>query len=89
MYSFTISCAFYISTTYIKDEPSVDSNFEIISVETVNNETTYKVSQKGFGGKIKADIIFRSGILSEIIITEHNESIDRFELVENAIIFLI
>lgn len=75
---------YYISTTYIEKVDETDPNFEVISKEVVGNETTYQVSQKGFGGKIKAKIIFREGILSEIEILEHSESLDRYKLIEAA-----
>lgn len=79
-----IGMGYYISTTYTRKVDENDINFDIISKEVVDNVTTYQVSQKGFGGKIKAKIIFREGVLSEIEILEHSESEDRYKLVEDA-----
>lgn len=72
-----------ISTKYKSVDYAEDPNYEILSKNIENNQTIYTVSQKGFGGKIKAKITFDSRKIISIDIIEHNESIDRYQLVEN------
>lgn len=72
-----------ISTKYKSVDYKEDPNYEILSKTIENNQTIYTVSQKGFGGKIKAKITFDSRKIISIDIIEHNESLDRYQLVEN------
>lgn len=76
-----IGMGYYISTTFNKSVDTTDPDYEIISKQENNDEVIYEVSQKGFGGKIKAKIIFRGNEITEINILEHNESLDRYELI--------
>lgn len=78
-----ISLAYYISTTYKVDDSKKDVDYEIIDKQIDNNKTIYEVSQKGFGGKIKASITFEDNKIISIKILEHNESSDRYELLLN------
>lgn len=58
-----------------------DPNFNIISKETQNNQTTYVVTQKGYGGKIKASVIIENDKITSIEIISNNETKDRYQLV--------
>lgn len=51
-----------------------DTNFNIIEKKVVGGDTRYQVTQKGFAGLIKAEIIFRNDHITEINIIEENES---------------
>ena len=58
-----------------------DPNFNIISKQQQNNQTTYVVTQKGYGGKIKASIVFENEKIKSIEIISNNETKDRYQLV--------
>lgn len=55
----------------IKSPVELDNNYQII--EKANQK--YQVSQKGFGGLIKAEIIFEKDLIKEINIISQNESL--------------
>ncbi|MFA6327731.1 MAG: RnfABCDGE type electron transport complex subunit D [Bacilli bacterium] len=55
----------------IKSPVELDNNYQII--EKANQK--YQVSQKGFGGLIKAEIIFEKDLIKEINIMSQNESL--------------
>lgn len=58
-----------------------DPNFDILSKTKDNNLVTYVVTQKGYGGKIKASIVINNGNIETIEILNHNETKDRYQLV--------
>jgi len=58
-----------------------DPNFDIISKNKDNNTITYVVTQKGYGGKIKASIVIEDNVIKTIEILNHNETKDRYQLV--------
>lgn len=58
-----------------------DPNFDIISKNKVDNSVTYVVTQKGYGGKIKASVVIKDGIIETIEILNHNETKDRYQLI--------
>ena len=62
-------------------EGNLDPNFELISKENINNQTVYNVSQKGYGGRIKAEVIFENDRIISIEITSHHETPNRYQLV--------
>ena len=82
---FLICVVIMISTILLAStrrvEGSSDPNFELINKEKVNNQTIYNVSQKGYGGKIKASVTFENGKIISIEITSHHETANRYQLV--------
>lgn len=62
-------------------EGNLDPNFEVISREKVNNQIIYNVSQKGYGGRIKAEVTFENNQIVNIEITSHHETPNRYQLV--------
>lgn len=58
-----------------------DPNFDVISKQTNSGVTTYVVTQKGYGGKIKASVVFENDSIKTIEILNHNETKDRYQLV--------
>lgn len=58
------------------------SDYEVLEKNENDNEVTYVVSQKSFGGKIKLEIVFIDDKISTINILEQNDSY--FEIVEDA-----
>ena len=64
----------------VNSKSSTDSNFKIISKEKNKNEVTYIVTQKGYGGNIKAEIKI-DGTIKSINILSHHETKDRYQLV--------
>lgn len=63
-----------ISSKYNKIEKVKDPNYNIISSEKVGNNVTYVVTQKGYVGNIKAEIIINNSKILSIEILEQNES---------------
>lgn len=63
-----------IGISYQKDTTTGDSNFEIVSKEGSGNTVTYVVTQKGYVGKIKAEIKIENGTVKSYEILEQNES---------------
>ena len=64
-----------------KPEEIVSSNYIILSKDHIDNNTIYIVTQKGFGGNIKAKITFNTKNITNIEILQHYESEDRYNLV--------
>ena len=58
-----------------------DSNFDIISKEQNNNQTIYNVSQEGYGGKIRAEVIIENEKIISLEITSHHETANRYQLI--------
>ncbi len=67
---------------FVSDSPT-DPNFEIISKEKNGDSTVYIVTQKGYGGKIKAEITINE-IITNVELLNHNESKNQFQLVLDA-----
>ncbi len=68
-----ITLPIYISST-LQVEETKDTSYQIISKEVDNNNITYVVTQKGFGGDIKLLLEFNNKSLEYIEVLEHNES---------------
>lgn len=62
---------------------STDPNFAIVSKEKKNNETIYVVTQKGYGGNIKAQITFINDRITQVDILSEHETKDRYQMVMN------
>lgn len=60
------------SINFSKDK--IDSNFNIISKEKINDAVKYAVDQKGNGGKIEAAIVIKNNKVMSIEILKHNET---------------
>lgn len=71
-----------IGTSYQKETTTKDTNFEIVSKEGSGNTVTYVVTQKGYVGKIKAQIKIENGTVTSYEVLEQNESF--FGKVEDA-----
>lgn len=59
-----------------------DTNFKLISKEVIDNQTIYIASQKGYGGEIKAKVIFENDKLIDYEIISHNETKQKYLLIE-------
>lgn len=75
------SLSYAISTKYSKTKDTTDTNYNIVSKKHEDSKTIYQVTQKGFGGNIKAEIIFDSKKIISITVLENSESKDRYKLV--------
>lgn len=68
----------YIGNSYLTqsvDKPdNKDPNFEIVSKQVDNTKVTYVVTQKGFSGKIKSQIVIDNGLIKTFEILEQNDS---------------
>ncbi|MDD2181710.1 MAG: RnfABCDGE type electron transport complex subunit D, partial [Bacilli bacterium] len=51
----------------------VDTSFEVVEKEIIDNGANYIVTQKGFSGKIKASIVIEGDIIKKIDILEIND----------------
>ncbi len=58
-----------------------DPNFDITSKEKNGNQTIYNVSQEGYGGKIRAEVIIENDRIISLEITSHHETASRYQLV--------
>lgn len=74
-----IVVCFYVASS--KKSFSNDSNFKIISKDKKNNETVYVVTQKGYGGNIKAQVIINNDKIVKFEILSNHETKDRYQLV--------
>lgn len=79
-----ISSSYLISTKYIVKDTKQDNEFNIINKVVSDNETIYEVSEKGFGGDIKAKITFDTKEIKTIEIEEENESNERYKLITDS-----
>jgi len=61
-----------------------DPNFNIISKEQNDSEINYVVTQKGYGGNIKASVKVKDYKVIEIEILSHHETSDRYQMVIDA-----
>lgn len=68
----SLGITYYIATNLTSD--TKDSNYNILDSKKVNEELIYTVTQKGNGGLIKAEIIFKDNKIININILEHNET---------------
>jgi len=64
----------FIGNSFKADSTVKDSNFNIISKEIIENNTNYVVTQKGYSGLLKGNIIIDNGKIVSIEIIEQNES---------------
>lgn len=78
-----ISMSIIILSAIKRDNFKTDNNFNIISKETINNITVYNVSQKGYGGSIKASVKIENDNIIDIEILSNHETKDRYQLVMN------
>ena len=62
-------------------EGNKDPNFDITSKEESGNQTIYNVSQEGYGGKIRAEVIIENDRIVSLEITSHHETANRYQLV--------
>lgn len=62
-------------------EGNKNPNFDITSKEESGNQTIYNVSQEGYGGKIRAEVIIENDRIVSIEITSHHETANRYQLV--------
>lgn len=69
-----LGLGFYIGSSYQKDETSIDPNFNIIDKVISGNKVTYTVTQKGFSGLIKAEIVINDGDIMNINILSQSDS---------------
>jgi len=58
-----------------------DPNFSVISKNKQQNQTIYVVTQKGYGGNIKAEITIENDTISSINIISNNETKDRYQMI--------
>jgi len=73
---------FSILIAYSKrDNLSGDPDFNIINKQTDNYQTIYTVSQKGYGGTIKAEIILENDRITEIEVLSHHETDNKYQLI--------
>lgn len=59
-----------------------DTNFKLISKDVINNQIIYTATQKGYGGEIKAKVIFENDKLVDYEIISHNETKQKYLLIE-------
>lgn len=64
-------------------EGSKDPNFNIVSKDKSGSKTTYVVTQKGYGGNIKGEIIIENDRITSFTILTHHETKDRYQLIVN------
>ena len=76
-----IMATIFVLASSRRVEGNLDPNFEVISREKVNNQIIYNVSQKGYGGKIKAEITFENNQIINIEITSHHENMTQYDLI--------
>jgi len=72
----------FIGKSYQKELPKGDADFNIISKEEEETKTTYVVSQKGYSGDIKANIIIEKGVIIKIEVISQNDSF--YQKIEDA-----
>lgn len=64
-----------------KTDGVTDPDFDIESKEKIGNQTIYNVAQKGYGGRIKAQVIIENDRITGIEITSQHETPNRYQLV--------
>ncbi len=69
-----IACSIYIGNSFKVEPNDTDPNFNVVEQNISGNKGTYIVTQKGFSGPIKAEIIIDNNKIQAINILEHNES---------------
>lgn len=79
LFAIMITSSVYIGSTYEVSE--VTSSYKVISKSKDDGKTIYEVMQKGFGGYIKAKIVFDERQIIDIDILENSESPDRYNLI--------
>ena len=58
-----------------------DPNFKIINKTKQDNKTEYLVTQKGYGGNIKAQVVIENNKIVSIDIISNRETKDRYQLI--------
>jgi electron transport complex protein RnfD len=71
-----ILCLYAFKTNKI-----TDSDFKIISKDKSGNTTTYIVTQKGYGGNIKGEIVFENDKIISFKILSNHETKAKYDLV--------
>lgn len=59
-----------------------NTNFNLISKEVINNQVIFIATQKGYGGEIKAKVVFENNKLVDYEIISHNETKEKYSLIE-------
>lgn len=72
----------FIGKSFQQGNPNVNSDFNIISKTEEGTKTTYIVSQKGYSGDIKANIIIEKGVITKIEVISQNDSF--YQKIEDA-----
>lgn len=85
---FLLYCILILGTVFTlatskKGSDQKDPNFNILSLENINNQVVYVVTQKGYGGLIKAEITFENDKIILIDVISNNETKDRYQMVIN------
>ena len=81
LFAIVIMITIFVLAASRRVEGNLDPNFEVVSKEKTNNQVIYNVSQKGYGGKIKAEVTFENDQIVSIEITSHHETPNRYQLV--------
>lgn len=76
---FIIALCLYFSMT--NKVGSTDPDFKIISKDKSGSKTTYVVTQKGYGGTIKGQIVFENDKIISFEILSHRETKAKYELI--------
>lgn len=75
----TIALCLYLSLT--NKVGSTDPDFKIISKDKSGSKTTYVVTQKGYGGTLKGQIVFENDRIISFEILSHRETKAKYELI--------
>ncbi|MDD4547756.1 MAG: RnfABCDGE type electron transport complex subunit D [Bacilli bacterium] len=65
-----IGLSLQIGYGFKKEDPKVDTNFNVNNIETKDGKTVYTVTQKGFSGNIKAEITIEDDLIININVLE-------------------
>ena len=61
-----------------------DPNFNIVEKEVSDDKTLYTVTQKGYGGDIKALVTIKNDKIVSVEIISHNETKDKYKLITDS-----
>ena len=78
-----LGATYHIGRSY-KATSEGDSNFKILDKIEDNDKTTYRVTQKGNGGLIEAEVVVKDNMIVRIEIINQNETPSYYKLVEDA-----
>lgn len=79
---FTIVWILIIFTGVYISRINKNTNFNLISKEVINNQIIFVATQKGYGGEIKAKVVFENDKLVDYEIISHSETKERYSLIE-------